>query len=520
MEITARKPSLNGLRRVDWPGLVLWTFTIALAAVLIVSRMGRSLWLDEALTLTLAKGTFSQLVESVFTYQPTPLPYYAAAWGFGKLFGPDEVALRAVSLFFAIFSIGGFYLCAREFASSPLAKTGALLFSAVVLRAGVAFSARPYSMGVALSLLATWLFIRWIKRPTWARGFCYSVALAAVAYTHFMLPSVAAFHLALLAVFPNILERLKRTSLQLGVMFFVTALLLIPATKHLMFVVSHSTGLSFIGMPGPGEIIRSLALPYGPVLLLAAALPLVFKSIRSLERPITTAYLEIAVLWLIVPVALFASASYLLGKAVFVPRYFIWQLPSFALIGAAILHNYKANLRSFAAAAMCAAFLIIGDVQAPWLFEKWRSAISALEQINQAEQRPIFLYSGLIESAQLDWLMDEEASRVLLRGPAQAYDLTPAPILLPYDIEAKPLQAYLDYEIAKAALDNDTLYLLIRDMPRVQQPGKPPTSTQKIFVSEFARFDFLPEQSWSFGDIKLTRLRKRTGIAKQLRVTP
>ncbi|MCB0346180.1 MAG: glycosyltransferase family 39 protein [Bdellovibrionales bacterium] len=512
MQITAGKFRIRRPGQVDWPSVILWSMTIVLALMLIVSRMGRSLWLDEALTLTLAKGSFAQLLDSVLNYQPTPLPYYAAAWSFSKVFGTDEVALRAVSLFFAIFSIGAFYLCAREFSSPALSRTGTLVFAAVALRAGVAFSARPYSMGLALSLLATWLFIRWIKHPTWARAFAYSLGLALVACTHFMLLSVAAFHLSLLVAFPNIRERLKQSSLQLGTMFFVTALLLLPVAKHFLFAVSHSNGLTFIGMPGPKEVVKALFLPYGPVLLIAAILPVLFSSVRSTQRPVAPSYVKISALWLLVPVAVFALGSYVLNRAIFVPRYFTWQLPAFALVGAAILHHYQTHLRSFATAALCAAFLIIGDVHSPWLFENWRSAIASLQEMNAKEQHPVFLYSGLIESSQLDWLVNDEAGRILLSGPAGAYGLTPQPILLPYDNQAKPLKAYLDYSIAKAALEDDTVYLLVRVMPRVQQPGLPETTTNQIFIDEFAAFDFAPQESWSYGDIQLTRLKKQNSL--------
>jgi hypothetical protein len=393
----------------------------------------------------------------------------------------------------------------KELELEEVSGLAVALFLPMVLSAGIAFNARPYSLALFFSLLSTLAFVRWLKAPVLYSAALYIVAFVATIYAHYLFGVVAVFHLFLLFVLPNKNSSFLKTFLNLTALWCFCLLLLIPAFDHLLELASRSGTYTFIGMPTLRTLVKAMVIPYSP--LIAFLLALMF--VRGLRVDVSKKdlrFLTIAIFWIIAPPTFMFLISRLSGVGIFIPRYFIWQLPGFALLGAIIAGKISPQLRTLAVATCVVGALHIGDSWTPWLFENWRDASKRTQQINKSLNATVFFYSGLTETSSAEWLARPDKKDYLL-APITAYGLKDETIVLPYDTQDKKLLAYLDGQLA--ALENpEVVLLLVREMPRRPQAHLPETTTTKIFTDYFLEHNYRKVAQESFSDLHLITLGK------------
>jgi hypothetical protein len=136
----------------------LWA-AIALGVVLRFWGLGaQSLWYDEWLSAEAASGTLAHLRRYVTDQAGIPPTYFAVMWGWARVFGDGDAALRVPSALLGVATVPVMYAAAREWCRSRrVARMAALLTAVHPMLVWYSQEARPYSLlalVAALSLLS------------------------------------------------------------------------------------------------------------------------------------------------------------------------------------------------------------------------------------------------------------------------------------------------------------------------------------------------------------------------------
>lgn len=192
----------------SWLPLVLVAGVIAVGVVLRFST-NSSLWLDEAITVEIARRSVPALFEAL-RHDGAPPLYYLLLHFWTGLFGGGDVAVRALSGLLSVATLPVAWLAGRRVArvaaafghveksSTHRAGTAALLLFATspyAIRYGS--ETRMYSLVVLLVLLFGLGLARALEKPEPKRWVALTLVTAALAYTHYwtflLLVTVAIF---------------------------------------------------------------------------------------------------------------------------------------------------------------------------------------------------------------------------------------------------------------------------------------------------------------------------------------
>ena len=169
----------------SWTRAFHLVIVVALVAGLVLRFVTTSpLWLDEALSVDIARLPFSDMIEALRHDGHPPL-YYLLLHGWMEVFGEGDVAVRALSGVFTVLALPLFWIAGKRFGGTR----GAWLTLAVValspyaLRYGT--ETRMYSL-VMLLVLAGWLLLDDVlRRPNLARLAGLAVVTSLLLWTHY-----------------------------------------------------------------------------------------------------------------------------------------------------------------------------------------------------------------------------------------------------------------------------------------------------------------------------------------------
>jgi mannosyltransferase len=182
---------------------------LVLATILRATGLGRqSLWYDEGVSAYLATLPLAELTAWTAGDIQPPL-YYYLLWGWVRLFGYSEIALRALSLLFSLLTVPLAWYAGRRLFSDRAGMLAGLIVATSPLYIWYAQEARNYALLTFLGLLSSLLLfhivenlvdartisaegkragVRW---PIWA---AYILASIAALYTHYFAAFLLAFH--------------------------------------------------------------------------------------------------------------------------------------------------------------------------------------------------------------------------------------------------------------------------------------------------------------------------------------
>lgn len=122
----------------------------------------------EALTLEMATQGVPALLRSLGERLPYPPAYFLALHGWTEVFGTSEVAVRSLSLLFAV--LAGFLLLAwlRSAYGGWTAAMTMLMVGMSTFHVHMSMEAQPYSMFSFLMVAWLWLYYRFCQDPTGA----------------------------------------------------------------------------------------------------------------------------------------------------------------------------------------------------------------------------------------------------------------------------------------------------------------------------------------------------------------
>lgn len=211
----------------------------------------KSLWLDEAYSVLIAKQSFSEMTASLKLDAHPPL-YYLLLSIWIKLFGDAEVAVRSLS---GVFYIGGvfvIYLLGREIYERRVGFIAAFLYALSPLATGTAHSARMYALLGFLAALSTLLFTEIFLRDNnsrlvfWA---CIAVnVLGAFTQIWFFFLLASQILAYLILFYPK--NRLKFFALQ-----FFSVLPFAVLWTPILLIQMKNNATAWVGRPGFAEIV-------------------------------------------------------------------------------------------------------------------------------------------------------------------------------------------------------------------------------------------------------------------------
>lgn len=167
------------------PAAVVTAAVVAVATGVVFGFMSRSeLWLDEALSVNIAKLPLSEIPEAL-RHDGSPPLYYLLLHGWIELFGEGNGAVRALSGVFAVASLPLMWLAGRRLGGRRTAWAALLLLSTSPFAIRFASQTRMYSLLVMLSLLGFLALTAFLRRPAPASFVAVGVVTGLLALTHY-----------------------------------------------------------------------------------------------------------------------------------------------------------------------------------------------------------------------------------------------------------------------------------------------------------------------------------------------
>lgn len=354
------------------------TFALTgLGLVLASAFLGRrSLWLDEAASVGLARSSWAVFVKTVTSRETNQGLYFLMLRGWVAL-GRGEATVRAMSVLIGVATIPFVVLLGGRLFGRRAGVLAGLLLAVNVVWVHFAQEARGYGLCLLLLVAGTWLLVRAVQDGGTTIWLAYGIVIALAAYAHFFAFFVLAAHACSLVFLPR--DRIPWRGVATGGLVALAGVA--PLIVYLRS--ASSQGIGWVATTGGGHLIsrvqslipRPAGLALTGIALLAAAfaVPRIQRALPH-DDPVRWWGVAVIVLWLAVPIIGALALSYF-STPVLVARYFSVILPPALLLlagGLALL-----RMRSLVAALM-----LVGVVSAVLLVrwyahgesQDWRSA--------------------------------------------------------------------------------------------------------------------------------------------------
>ncbi len=163
-------------------GLVI-TVDLAVGLVFRFSTTSK-LWLDEALGVNIASGSWGQIIDRLRNDGAPPL-YYFVLHVWMKLFGDSDRAIRSLSGLFSVLALGATYLLARRLFDARFARVALAVVAVLPFTVYFATEARMYSLVTLESALFLLVWTGNWTNGTLKKVLSLAILTAALLYTHY-----------------------------------------------------------------------------------------------------------------------------------------------------------------------------------------------------------------------------------------------------------------------------------------------------------------------------------------------
>ena len=424
--------------------------------------LNASFWLDETVTTWAIKCNLNHILNRTIDLNFFSI-YFWVENIVAQICGSGEIILRLPSFLAMLASLVVLYRIAEDLFDKETAVYTILIFASHPSIKSNAVNARPYAFGVFLVLVGMFYFIRYLKAERFIDGTAFILFSGFAVYTHPFFGEILLVCWVLTAI--NLLRGNIRCCIQMLFVWGMLIVLLLPAVWIYFPLLHRSHLLVFAPSPSfadcfkliiPNQIAHSLEL------CIITAILFQVRPTNISEKFIKSATLLSC--WILVPSLTLFSISIFSSVHIYDGRYIITIVPCVAMFLANIiksckpkqLHGHDINWFGIQTAkqSITAIFLtiIVGISIAKTMMytnfsdnEDWRSAIEITQRhmVNSASgSSPVFLYSGLIESNQIEWLSNPRKANYLL-APLAAYPLKGKAFPLPYSMEDNALKQYV-----------------------------------------------------------------------------
>jgi mannosyltransferase len=431
-----------------------WAPTAALAAIVLVGVVLRfvqrsPLWLDEALSVNIARLPVDELLEALWHDGHPPL-YYLVLHYWMEVVGEGDAAVRALSGVFAVASLPFVWVAGRRLAGQTGARWALAVAATSPYWVRYATETRMYSLVMLLVLVGYLLLTDALVRPTAGRLAGIAFVSGLLLLTHYWSLYLVAAVVALLAVRAWRRPPERGTTVRVAVAVAAGGVLFLPWLGGFLYQSSH-TGTPWGDPFRPGAIVESVltdlgggtfseAALYGSVVL-ALALVALF-TVRSegdeLALDVRTAPTVRRELAVVGGVVLIGTAAGFATSATFQSRYAAVVVPLILLAVAVGIVRVPGRARLVAGGA----YLVLAAAGVAWVnyYQRTQSADVAAAVAERAQAGDVVVYCP-------DQL-----------GPAYSREMPDGLVELAYPSLAGPeLVDWVDYADRNAAADPEEI---------------------------------------------------------------
>ena len=231
---------------------------LALAAVAFRFVTRSPLWLDEALSVNIARLPLGDIPEALRHDGHPPL-YYFLLHGWMELFGDGDVAVRALSGVFGLALFPLMWVAGRRLAGRQGAWAAVLVLAVSPYAIRYSTETRMYSLVMVLGLAAWLVGTDALRRPTTGRLVGLALLCGAMLWTHYWaMWFVAAAGIALVV---RVIQARRagrheevRATWRVIVAVGVGGVLFLPWLPSLLYQSTH-TGTPWAGPEQPAEVV-------------------------------------------------------------------------------------------------------------------------------------------------------------------------------------------------------------------------------------------------------------------------
>jgi mannosyltransferase len=382
----------------------------------------KSFWWDEVATVEICSALLREFWQWIWRREANMTFYYLLVRQWIGFFGHGEVALRSLSVIFAVVSIPVIYLVGmRAFQKRRAGLLAALLLSVNTAHIAYSQEARSYALLVLLCLLSLLFFLRLQESGT-GNAIAYVLVSVLAVYTHFF----AVFFLG--AQWCSLLWLRHNDVRWKQVLMSIAAILLLvsPALYYMLFRQSgqlkHTPSIRFNDLfrliqflaAGGGRFHRALSLLY--VACIAFAIRSLIRTSRAGAKSSHTWSTVVLLCCLFIPVV----ATFMLSfwMPMFAMHYLLICLPPFVLLAAEGLAELPSKAVQ-AAVGGCIVLLSIGALG--WYYahpkDDWRGMAAYVIQHYELGDAVIGCPAG-VEWPFQHYASKSTASRLSYRTPA------------------------------------------------------------------------------------------------------
>ena len=376
------------LGRLAQPDVVL-LLTVALAASVRFWRLGaQALWYDEFVTTQVVSRPLGGLLSAVAHREGTPPLYFLVTWGWVRLFGDSDFAIRSLSAVVGAATVPVMYaLSSVLIGTRRSARVAALLTAVLPMAVWYSQEARAYALLLLLGALSILFMARAIEDGARSDLLTWGFVSAAAVMTHYFAVMLVVTEIAWLVVAWRGRWRGRVRSLSIA----CVALVVVLAPLIVLALNQRSTNqqrwIENIPVPqrlaeagrhfalGPGEPDDRLLIVSALCILVAGAIVVVRGEDRERRAAASMAALGVAGIGLPLLVSL-------IGPDYFIGRNVITSLAPFMVAAAAGLGARRAGFAGrVAIVGFCAVSLaVVALVATNPDFQKpnWRELAAAL----------------------------------------------------------------------------------------------------------------------------------------------
>jgi hypothetical protein len=424
-----------------------------------------SFWLDELQTAWVVNGTFGQTIARAIETQGFTPFYYLLIWSFRPLIGMSEFGLRLPSI---VLTLGSAYLLfriARSFLVHAAAMSAVLLFVCLDGVIDTAINARPYSSALFFALASFYSFQLWLERGLIRHRLLYIVSTVFTIYAHFFFAGIVLVELAYWYLLRRNSVRISRL---LGILIYVP-IALIPTGPQIQSMLQKKEVMAIARMPGFGDLLTSWV-PWTALIAVVVAYFLASACIPRAADPkespevsrLDKGTLGFLFLWSFSPALILFAASHFLGTSVFVSRYFEWASPGFAILFGALISRLENVRLRFLLPVFFALFSVSAELTKERFYEDWRGAVTRLNAERGSSRAPVLLYSGVIESTRMKWMVDP-VKLGQFTSPILYYSVQDPVYPLPFRFDSADGETYWAKNVGEKIRAENELYLLVMD---------------------------------------------------------
>jgi mannosyltransferase len=463
------------------------------------------LFLDESVSSTLATAPWHFFANTVSHREANMALYYLLLRGW-VVFGHSEIALRSLSVIFAVGALWVLIMLARSLFGRRVALLAGLLLAVDPLYVQFAQDVRGYSLALLLVTASCFFFVRGVRQVDPPSRFCwtaYTAVTALAAYSNFWAALVPVGQALSLAFLPpgRIPWRRVLTSAVALVILLVPLGLLIRATD--------SAGVNWASGSSAGRLfthIRS-SVPHAvlDLLVLVVVVVAVVVVVLARRRPAIEALFArhwavlFTLCWLVVPVAAVVMLS-LVDRPLLVVRYLMVSLPAAILLVALVIGRVASLARRGAAVIAAVVLVVVIGVSAAGVAQwyanggpqDFRSAVSFVA--DRAQPGDGLLIFSAYERIPVEWYIGEK--------PAAERDVHPVYPATAWGVDPLAFDGSVSFKpgaIEQAASKYQRIWLLSATADLSLYPGQ-----AAAVESALRHAGFTPEGTTHFRGVQVT----------------